>query len=133
MDREVFMGKMELDKVFSKQSAEDYIRNRQVVYYLSMPILLFYLENKRKGPSLITEMNGFIEAIEKGFEHNIVPIDMSLESIIEAIDDEWYICHNVSKHLNPFFLSTFTSLLYDVNRWWECEGLEAFINQCFAE
>ena len=132
MDREIFMGKMELDKIFSKQSADEFISNRQVVYYLCIPILLFYLENKRKGPSLIAEMNGFIKAIELGIKHNIVPINLSIESIHDAIDDEWYVCHNVSNHLNPFFLSTYTSLLYG-NPWWECEGLESFINQFFAE
>lgn len=132
MDREIFMGKMELDKIFSKQSADDYIHNKQVVYYLSIPILLFYLENKRKGTFLIAEMDGFIKAIESGFEHNIVPINLSIDSICDAMDDEDYVCNNLSKHINPYWLSTHTSLLYG-NRWWECEGLESFINQFFVE
>lgn len=131
MSQEVFMGKTELDSIFAKQSVNDYVNNHEVIYYLSIPALLFYLESKRKGSSLNTEMKGFVQALESGFEHNIVPIHLSAESIQDALTDEVFINQNVSMHKNPFHLSAQTSLLYG-DPWWSCEGLESYIDAFFS-
>lgn len=131
MEKEVFLGKLELERIFSKQSTDDFIHNNQVVYYLNIPILLFFLENKRKGNFLISEMVKFIDAIESSFEHNIIPINLSVDSIQEALMDDCYALHKVSTHMNPYFLSAQTSLLYG-NCWWECAGLKAFLDNYFS-
>lgn len=131
MEKEVFLGKLELERIFSKQSTDDFIHNNQVVYYLNIPILLFFLENKRKGKYLISEMEKFIDAIESSFEHNIIPINLSVDSIQEALMDDGYTLHKVSKLMNPYVLSAQTSLLYG-NCWWECTGLESFIDNYFS-
>lgn len=131
MSQEIFLGKTELDSIFAKQSVSDYVNNHEAIYYLSIPALLFYLESKRKGSSLNTEMKGFVQALESGFEHNIVPINLSIESIEDALADEDFINQNVSMHKNPFLLSAQTSLFYG-NPWWSCDRLESFIEAFFS-
>ena len=96
MNPEVFLGKTELDGVFTKQSVSEYINNHERVYYLSVPMLLFYLENKRKGPSLNADMKRFVKALESGFDSNIIPIDLTIESIVDALADDDFVNQNIS-------------------------------------
>ena len=131
MNQEVFMGKTELDSVFTKQSVYEYVNDHEAVYYLNMPVLLFYLESKRKGSSLNSEMKGFVKALESGFDQNIVPINLPIEPIVDALEDEDFINQNASRHKNPFSLSARTSLLYG-NPWWSCDGLESYIDAFFS-
>lgn len=130
MSREVFLGKKELDNIFSKQSVDDFIHDNQTIYYLSIPVLIFYIESRRKSTSLIAEMRGFMAAIQLGIEHNMVPIELSVECFKSALADKEYVANCVSRRLNPYWLSAYTSLLYG-DCWWECTDLESFIDITF--
>ena len=129
MSQEVLLGKTELDSIFAKQSVNNYINDHGVIYYLSVAMLLFYLENKRKGSSLNTDMKGFVQALESGFDYNICSIDLTLESILGALGDDNFVNQNSSMHRNPFSLSAHISLLYG---WLACDGLESSIDAFFS-